>query len=168
MGIYLFLKQPDLPANARSIEEFATMWRGMLVNVGGNLTELRIIDVAGGPAIHMIASAPQSPSGRTYLGSITLPFRDFSFVVKCQCLERGVTGVKAAVLLQRHFDKGGTIQTSGEGPRVPGFDSDLPEFDAEFPSDPVARARRLLAHLAQTLTIAPTVRALPGFNLPKD
>jgi hypothetical protein len=37
-------------------------------------------------------------TGVTYLGSLTIPFRDFSFVIKVQCWEEGITGLREALL----------------------------------------------------------------------
>ena len=111
--------------------------------------------------------APQQPSGRTCVGSLTVPFRDFSFVLKCQCAEAGPTGLKAALLLDRSLAAKEPMQVGGGRFHIPGFDPDDPKYDAEFPHDPAARARRVLDHVAGSLVIAAEVRQLPGFALPK-
>jgi hypothetical protein len=50
---------------------------------------------------------------------------------------------------------------------TPGFDVDDPKHDAEFPHDPVARARRVPEHVAGSPVVAAEVRRLPGFALPQ-
>ncbi|WP_152049231.1 hypothetical protein [Tautonia marina] len=167
LGVYYFPVPPDLPANACSVEELAGFYQRLLGNSGGKLVETEVVIAGGCPAIRTILSVPQQPHGRTCLGSLTVPFRDFSFVLKCQCAEHGVTGLKAAVLFDRSRAANEPIQFEGERFHIPGFDPDDPKHDTEFPDDPVARARRVLDHVAGSLVVAAEVRELPGFALPQ-
>ena len=167
LGLYFFPIPPDLPANARSVEELAAFYRRLLGESGGRLVEVRIVDAGGCRAVRTILSVPQQPSGRTYVGSLTLPFRDFSFVLKCQCPEHGLTGLKAALLFSRSQAANEPITTEGGRFHIPGFDIDDPKHDTEFPHDPIARARRVLDHVAESLEVAAEIRQCPGFPLPK-
>jgi len=36
-------------------------------------------------AFWMVLKIPRQPHGITYLGSLTIPFAEFSFVIKMQC-----------------------------------------------------------------------------------
>lgn len=167
VGVYYFPVPPDLPANAGSVEEIAASYRRLLGDSGGKLVECRVVAVGGCPAVRTVLSVPQQPSGRTYVGSLTLPFRDFSFVLKCQCLEHGPTGLKAALLFDRGRAANEPMTIEGGRFDIPGFDVDDPKHDAAFPHDPVARARRVLDHVAGSLVVAAKVRRLPGFTLPR-
>jgi hypothetical protein len=167
LGLYFFPIPPDLPPLAGSVDELAAFYRRLPGDSGGKLVEVRVVDAGGCPAIRTILSFPQQPSGRAYLGGLTLPFRDFSFVLKCQCAEHGDTGLKATVLLSRRLATGEPMQWEGERFHIAGFDPDDPEHDAEFLHDPVARARRVLDHLAGSLVVAAGVKRLPGFVLPR-
>jgi hypothetical protein len=113
-------------------------------------------------------SVPQQPSGRTCVGSLTVPFRDFSFVVKCQCAEGGPTGLKEALLFDRSRAAGEPMQVEGGRFHIPGWDPDAERHDAEFPGHPVARVRRVLRQVAGSLNIATEVWQLPGFPLPES
>ena len=113
-------------------------------------------------------SVPQQPSGRTYVGSLTVPFRDFSFVLKCQCAEGGPTGLKEALLFDGSRAANEPMQIEGGRFYIPGWDADDPKHDAEFPDHPVARVRRVLDHVAGALVVADAVRELPGFALPSS
>ena len=145
LGVYFFpTAHPDLPANAVSAEEFAAYYRRLLGDSGGKLVECRVVVASGCRAVRTILSAPQQPSGRTYVGSLTMPFRDFSFVVKCQCPEHGHTGLKAARPFHRSRAANEPMTIEGGRFHIPGFDVDDPKHDAEFSHDPVARARRVL------------------------
>lgn len=166
MGVYFFRLPPDLPQNAVSLEVFSAFYRERLGGSGGVLVELGIVEVGGVPAVRTLASLPQQPSGRTYVGSLTIPFRDFSFVVKCQCPELGHTGMKAALLLDRSLAAAESNSEPAEA-HLAKLDLDHPKHDADFPDEPVARARRVMDHLAASLVIDSEIRRLPGFALPR-
>lgn len=101
VGLYLFALPPDLPANAASVDDLAAFFRALLGDAGGKLVEVDVLIAGGCPAVRTLVAVPQQPSGRTYVGTITVPFRDFSFAIKCQCAEREPTGSKEAVLVDR-------------------------------------------------------------------
>jgi hypothetical protein len=163
LGVHFFPLPPDLPSGAASVDELAAFYRSMLGDSGGRLVDFRVVSAGGCPAIRGIVSVPQEPSGRSYVGSLTVPFQSFSFVLKCQCLERGTTSIKEAILLDRSW-RAKEPQREGELPRD--WDPDAPRYDAEFPDHPVARARRVLDHVEQSLVVSAEVRKLPGFLLP--
>jgi len=166
LGVYFFAAPPDLPADAESDEELVAFYRRLLGEAGGKLVEARVVGAGGDPAVRTVLSMPQPPSGRTAVGSLTVPFRDFSFVFKCQCAEHGTTGLKAALLFERSRAANEPMTIEGGRFPIPGFDVDDAKYDAEFPHDPVARARQVLDHLASTLVVAAEVRRLPRFALP--
>lgn len=166
LGMYFFPVPPDLPADAAAVDDLAAHYRRRIGD-GGKLVETDVVAAGGCPAVRTLLSVPQQPSGRTYIGSLTVPFQDFSFVLKCQCEEKGTTGLKAAVLFARSRAAGEPMTIEGGKFHIPGFDPDDPKHDAQFPYDPVARARRVLDHLAATLVVAVEVRTLPGFPLPQ-
>lgn len=167
LGVYFFPVPPDLPANAASVDELAAFYRRLLGESGGKLVEIGVITAGGCPAVRTILSVPQHPSGRTYVGSLTVPFRDFSFVVKCQCAEAGPTGLKEALLFDRSRAANEPMQIEGGRFDILGWDPDAERHDVEFPQHPVARVRRVLLHIAGSLSIVPEVRQLPGFALPQ-
>ena len=121
---------------------------------------------AGGvPAVRFLFKIPKQPSGMVYVGSFTLPFRDFSFVIKVQAEEHGVTGVREAMLVERLLASGAaTPATIFDSPA---WNPDAEAFDAEFPDHPVSRVRRVLDRVAHSLTIEPSIAGLPGFPLPE-
>ena len=166
LGVYLFPEPPDLPANAASVEELASFYQRLTGESVGKLVEVSVVVAGGCAVIRTIMSVPQQPSGRTYVGSLTVPFQDFSFVIKCQCAESGPTGLKEAVLLGRSRASGEPMQMEGGRLQIPGWNPDDAKHDAEFPDHPVARVRRVLDHVTDTLVLADHVRELPGFALP--
>ncbi|HVJ82946.1 MAG TPA: hypothetical protein VNC50_17895 [Planctomycetia bacterium] len=158
LGTYFFAMKPDLPDSAAAASELAEFYRRKLGDTGAKLAELRIVQAGGKAAVRTVICVPQAPSGRTCVGALTLPFKTFSFVFKCQCGEGEPTGLKEAVLLDRRLAEKG-----GAGCEL-NFDD--PAHDAEFPDHPVARARRTLDHIARTLLLAPELHSQPEFALP--
>ena len=78
---------PDIAADLASIDDVRSFYRRATENVGIGILEVERLSVGGCMAIRTLFKAPQEPTGRTYLGSITLPFRDFSYVLKVECPE---------------------------------------------------------------------------------
>jgi hypothetical protein len=168
LGVYFFTVPPDLPANASSVDELTAVYGRLLGEAGGNLVEVSVVIANSCSAVRTILSVPQQPSGRTYVGSLTLPFRDFSFVIKCQCAEGGPTGLKEALLFDRSRAANEPMQIEGEQFYFADWNPDNPKYDVEFPNHPVARARRVLNHVIRTLVVASDVRKLPRFALPQN
>lgn len=168
LGLYYFSLPPDLPPDATSVDQLAGFYRGLVAEAGGELVELQVEDIDGVQAVHMILSASQQDSGRTYIGSLTIPFRDCSFVLKCQCIESAPTGLKAALLMDRRLQELASAPDNGRTSEIQDINLDDPSHDATFPDAPVARVRRVLAHLKRTVSISAGVKKLPRFSLPKS
>jgi hypothetical protein len=162
VGLFFFQLPPDLPKNARTEDELRQAFLTSLAC--GKLVELRLIAVDGHPSVQTIIKVPQQPSGMTYVGSIIIPFRDFSFVLKSQCHERGMTGMREAILLSKMLAKGDVVRDDAGLPV--GFSPDDHEYDAQFPKHPLSRLRSALQRFEQTLRLNESVKVLPPFELP--
>lgn len=158
VGIYLFNVPPDLPVVAKN-KDYATHYSKALGPSGGKVVECSRISFGAVGAVSVIFKVPQQPAGMTFVGSITLPFRDFSFVVKAQCEDRDISGLRETVLLDRHLGAGGDLNT---------FSADDRAFDAEFPQSPLSRVRRVLDRVQRTLRLDRKLAESPGWNFPKN
>lgn len=165
ISLYFFNKPPDLPRPIASVQELRDFYLSMLKNGPAKLVELGITRVAGCPAIRLIIKSPKEKFGKTYLGSITMPFQDFSYVVKVQCEERGVTGLREAILFDK-MHKDGTISIDSAGQISGPWNPDSTEHDASFPQHPLSRLRKLLSRIETTAVIDDTAKNEPGFQLP--
>ncbi|NEX93459.1 hypothetical protein [Caulobacter sp. 17J65-9] len=126
-----------------------------------------------------IFKAPQQPTGRAYIAALTFPFRDCSFVVKVQCLEIGVTGMRDATIMAMLTAKGALsadpehfsdwlsdpYDTAEKGPLTRNLSEDR-KYDEMFPDHPLSRARRTLAELEATVQLSPALQAAPPFRYP--
>lgn len=125
---------------------------------------VRLIDIAispldGLPSIRMIRKSLQQPSGMTYEGSFSLRFRDFAFVIRVTCLERGITGIRETLLFDRAYaSKSVTVRPDQLHPISGDWQPDAEIHDAEFPHHPLSRLRRLMKAIESSTSIAPEAR----------
>jgi hypothetical protein len=131
--------KPTLPPDMQSPQQVRDFYLSMLKGKPAMLVELGRTSVGGRPAIRLILKSPQKPSGMTYFGSITIPFRDFSYVIKVECQDREMAGAVS-------FDR---------------------MHDAAFPQHPLSKLRKLLGRIEKTCAIKPVIRNEPPFPLPK-
>lgn len=167
VGLFYFDLPPDLPSRQPTMEAFCVEYRALTEGEGVMVVETGVEEVARLPAVRTIAKIPQTPTGITYVGSYTFPFRDFSYVVKIQCEEHGTTGIREAVL----FEKGrssGQLELDETGNLVGEFMPDDAIHDDDFPTHPLSRCRRSLEVIASSLSLADEVMGLPKFELPSQ
>jgi hypothetical protein len=157
LGLYFFAKPPDIPV-CKELDELRSYYDAQVRPAGGAIAEASLLWVDGCLAVKAVVKVPQPQSGLTYVASITIPFREFSFVFKVQCEERGATGVREAVLLDRLLGAGAIPEVIDGGMRVPGFDPDNERFDVEFPMHPLSRARRAIHHVATTAHVEAAIK----------
>lgn len=123
------------------------------------------------PALRQILKLPLpgQPSGQAFIGSFTVPRAMCSTVVKIQAAERGMTGMRGAVVMA----KLGPDQYFRPHPYAPEVQGGLPfhaadhdRWDPEFPDHPLTRVRHTLGVLAEAVTVDPAFTALPPFAGP--
>lgn len=164
VSLHFFHKKPDLGSGLRSLKELNDFYRTLLNESPAKLVDVTTVSFGTCRVIRATIKVPQKPSGMTYVGSFTIPFRNFSFVAKVQCPERGTTGAREAILFDRQLGDGNAqIDLSGANRD---WNPDSPEFDSEFPQHPLSRARRLLEQIQNSISIDPETLKEPGFPLP--
>ena len=133
LGVYFFNLEPDLPKSARFATLVATT-RESVAASGAALVECNLVTLDHVLAIRQIIKAPQKPSGMTYLGAFTLPFANFSYVLKVQCEERAMTGLREAVLLDEALqNKTVTIYLEFSTPIGGDWQPDSEKLTTDFP-----------------------------------
>lgn len=158
---------PDLPT-AASVEEISAMYASGLAAAGGKVVECAIGQLGDCATVRLLLKVPQKPSGMMYQAAVTVPFRDFSFVVKVQSPERGTTGVREAVLFEQRLWAGEKPNVGKPGEPFAGWNPDAPEHDAAFPGHPVSRLRRVLKRIEDSAAFDEPTRGLPKFRLPES
>ena len=167
VGVFFFNLEPDLP-RLPDLAPFVSQLRDRTVASGARPVECEMDPIAGIPALRQIVKIPQQPSGMTYVGSFTLPFAKFSYVIQVQCEERGMTGVREAALLEEAI-AANEVTIDPESPHpIPGtWDPDSERYDERFPAHPLTRLRRHLRLVASSCQVHDSLLAHPRFPLPE-
>ncbi|MHC5043738.1 MAG: hypothetical protein ACYTGI_15330 [Planctomycetota bacterium] len=170
VDLLFFPLPPDLPG-ATTMDDLRGVYVTMLEPCGGNVVEFSVRKLDDCPALRVVSKTQQQQAGLIYVGALTIPFREFSFMLTVRCEERGTTGVRAATLFARHFEVEGpppdmSKPALNEWLARTNWNPDDERFDVQFPDHPVSRVRRVLAHLESSTKVAPEVRQRPRFPLP--
>ncbi|WP_406448015.1 hypothetical protein OG782_04090 [Streptomyces sp. NBC_00876] len=171
LSLHFFALPPDLPAGLDDGPTLRNALTHHTARAGGGLIEASVKKVGELPALRQILKLPlpDQPSGQAFIGSFTVPRAGCSTVVKIQTVERGMTGMREAVVLA----KVGPQEYFRPHPYAPDVQGGLPfhvadhaRWDAEFPDHPLTRVRNTLDVLAQAVSVDPGFAALPPFNGP--
>jgi len=185
----LYLDVPDIPASLDRLDSLRVGYRQMAADNNVALIEAEVVDADSYRAILRIVRFHLESRAAVYIASLILPFRDFSFVLKAQCEERGLTGMREAVVFadsmsagvidinpERESRGGGMLNSDdlmgwvsnpdGPSPRTepPRSIAEDEKYDAQFPDHPLSRAHRLIRHLQSTLVVAPQLKAAASFE----
>lgn len=165
IGLFYFPIAPDLPPNGQSRMDLQDFYLKQINNDQVRIVEMDLPVIDEVSCIWLLLKVPQQPTGATYIGSLTIPFKDFSFVVKMQCAEQGTTGMREAALFAKAYDAGKV--SLGENGQVQGdWNPDSDEYDELFPNHPLSRLRREFADIRQSLYIEDGVKRSKQFLLP--
>ena len=174
IGLYFFPVRPDLPENAKSLGDLRDTLQAAIGDSGAQLVQIRFRVIDHCQSVEQVIKIRQEPRGFTYVGSIIIPFEEFSFVVKVQCQERGMTGMREAILMAKALQSGTMMirPTGADGAddvSLTGeWNPDDERYDAISPDHPLSRVRRILSEVAVSLYIEPTVKLCSRFPLPVD
>ncbi|MFD0202423.1 MULTISPECIES: hypothetical protein [Saccharothrix] len=159
---------PDLPA---SLDDLPKLRHDLAVTAGqvGCLIEAHHVRLGDVPALFQVVKVPlpDQPSGQAFIGSFTVPKAKSSAVLKLQAVERGMTGMREAVLVARLGFEGWVMPhpyaPEVEG-RLPFHKGDDPRYDAQFADHPLSRVRAWAHHTIRTARVDPRFAALPPFT----
>jgi hypothetical protein len=177
--LHYFPDPPPIPVDLRDLDAVRDFYRTTAMRGGAAIIEVDTVAVQGCTAVRTIVKIPQAPHGITYVGSITVPFRSCSFVLKIQCAEYGTTGIRDAVIADEligqgrlAFDPraGGWMQDPYDTSLTDGFRRNVSEdaqYDARFPTHPLSRLRPRLARLQDTIQFGAELQRQGPFSAPQ-
>jgi hypothetical protein len=174
LGLYQFDLVPDLPAPLEDAKALLEGWPDD--NNGVILRE--IVELDGLLAVKTITKHRQTPSGMTYVGSWIIPRAAFSYVIKLQCREYGMTGFREAVTGASALKSGRvTLNDNGETSgwatnpakvfAEPWMYTNIAEeevLDNEFPDHPLSRVRRFMGIIEPSIRVEDFVKRAPPFT----
>lgn len=182
LALFHFEIAPDIEADLDDNESLRAFYRANAHRAGLGVLEIETIVVDSLLAVRTLFKMAQRRCGRTYIGALTFPFRNFSYVLRVESPELGMTGTRetyvtakllATQRMPEDFPSGwldDPYDSNESGPMTRNI-SERPEYDSLFPDHPLSRARHVLHHLHRTITIDNSVKPLPKFtfdrNLPR-
>lgn len=181
LGLWHFPIPPDLPAPPDEIDKLRANYRCCIAPVGLAIVSVDAVTIDACTAVRTIFKGPipEGGFGSLYIASITIPFRDFSFVLKTICEEHGTTGIRDTIVAELMMREG-RIQIGPSGfvgwfadPYDPALRaahlrnlSDDERYDAMFPDHPLSRARRILRTLEAHVRLSAEAKTSAAFTGP--
>jgi len=183
LSLHVFDRPPDLPAPLADIVAIRNGYRDGVSAQGGGVVSVDTVTIAGLAAVETVFKYPQQPHGMTYVGAITLPFRQFSLVVRVMCAEIGTTGLRDSMILGKMIAAGTVALVTDGTPRILGWardpydpafakgalrnSSDDETWDVEFRDHPVSRVRACLKRVRETCRVARDLDGAAAFEGPQ-
>ncbi len=176
LSLHYFGTPPDLPCTLANVEKLQQFYLGMVTREGAGLLQAEPLSIGALEAFSLLIKTPAQPSGMLYVGSLTIPFRDCSFVLKIQAVERGVTGVREATIAQQLLAAGTPVNDKGiEGwdyypygvpgiTALPANRSEEARYDDLFPQHPLSFVRREMAALLACIGYEKQLERLDPFR----
>lgn len=177
LSLNFFDVEPDL-VSILDINALRYSLRDSVQPLKGGLVEVEVLDVKGFDAVRLIFKVPRKPFGMDYLGSLIIPFESYSYVVKVQAEEVGMTGLRDSVVAAKWSVKNKGRASLSKGPdgflRDP-YHPELTEgtlmnvsdeecYDSDFPDHPLTRVRNGLNQVASEIDFRPELQRIARFH----
>jgi len=163
---------PDLPSPLEEPDRLRQEMAALAAHHGAALIEADVVTLDRLPAFRQIVKAkiPDQPVGQVFSGNYIVPKADCSAVVQVQAVERGITGVREALVLaavgQQNFFLRHPYLPPGVQGGLPYHVADNADRDAQFPDHPLTRVRLILAGIADTVRLDSEFAARAPFTGP--
>jgi hypothetical protein len=170
---------PDIPCALSNKEGIRDYFRRCAIQGGGGLVEADVIKIGQVPCAKTIVKVPQQPSGTAYVGSITIPLAQGSYIIRVQSVETGITGMRESAILNNltaagkvTISDGGVLQNwerDPYDPKIKGDDlvlrnqSEAERYDKLFATHPLTRVRVALKAILRTIKLDKSVLMAPPF-----
>jgi hypothetical protein len=179
LRLFHFPVPPDIEADLHDMGSVRAFYRRVASQAGLGVLEIDTGVVNGCSVVRTLFKVAQGRMGRIYIGALTFPFRDFSYVFRVESPELGMTGSRETAVFAKLISKGEASIDTGSNPLTGWLDdpydsnevgpmtrniSERPEYDTLFPNHPLSRARWILDHLQYTLSIDDSVKRQPNFH----
>lgn len=154
--IFTFLQRTSGCSLFKDIDVLRQLFRDRVAEVAGGIIEVVPFEHKKLALLKAIIKLPQHASGVTYVASLTMLFKQCSFVIKVQAVETGMTGYREALVVDRLMNGNPSFGSWEEMDWL--FDpydsaiktgvlmnkSELAVDDPSFPHHPLTIARELI------------------------
>ena len=156
--------QPDYPETICDLTGLRNLYRVIITNELGALIEVDKEYYSDILLVKTLFKIPQDLTGFTYLGSFTLPMKDYCFVITAECHELGTTGVRECAIMLISEQIGlipkGTLEGWFSDPYDPEFKNgvlrnlaDDEKYDNDFLNYPLTRTRKILSAIKDNMLL---------------
>jgi hypothetical protein len=160
VALYYFPFPPDIHADPRDEKALYRVYEEAAAGAGLGVVEVSSVQLIDVFAVRTIFRQPKLPHGISFIGGITLPYQDLSYVIKAQCYETGVTGIRDTVV-------GIALrQAVGTGENILNIRMmiEREEYDSQFPEHPLSRLRAIMKEAQTTVRLDSTLRNQKQFR----
>jgi len=178
LSITFFEERPDFVANLSQIDVLREQSEASVQPFKGEVSEIEHEVIADLPMLRQIIKLPRLDHGHghIYIGTYTLPFQTFSYVIKVECPEIGATGLRESAVLSELIrdnkidmrDIEGKVRTN----QIPlairklvSETTDHPRYDRQFPDHPLTRLRRHLQTLRDSIALDEALQSADPFTI---
>jgi hypothetical protein len=166
--LYDLPPQPDCRPVAAALDNIRAKSRAQAAKYAGAIVEVELCAIAGFPGIREILKIPRKPTGMMYVGSLMLPLPDGAYFLTAACFERGITGMRDAMIFAKLMQSGEIQLPEGEAqpagwmcdpydPTIAGpparTRADDEAYDEIFPDHPLSHVRTLLRQIGGSLRL---------------
>lgn len=159
--------EPDIPT-IKDVNRLRELYRSLANQNNGAIIKVEIGRIQNVETVGTIFKFPMKPRGMRYIGSITIPYKDRSYVLKVECPEVGTTGMRDSVIMNKMLGDG-VVTVDFEKRRMKGWFKDpyddsltegfhmnlseAEEFDEMFPKHPLTIVRRTMAQFPKIIKL---------------
>lgn len=181
LSLHFFAKKPDIPCALERMDTLRSAYREGLSHAAGAVISADRVVNNGLECVQLVFKTPRQPHGMVYVGSLTFPFADFSYVVKIQCAEFGSTGVRDSAVMDLLM-KDGTVFVNPVTKKIEGWAadpydaqfvapllrnrSDDRQYDAQFPDHPLTAVRQILTGILRSVAADEAILGADKFRGP--
>lgn len=176
LSINYFALPPDLPVALSELDTLRRYYRELVAQSNGGIIKVETGSFVNYQYIETIMKVP-TEAGMYYIGSITIPFSNCSYVIKIQATEGNITGVRDSAIMGKLLSQGSieissTQELTGwfEDPYLKDYQegtlmnlSEKEEYDIEFPEHPLSLIRGKLMEIKKSITFHKKLAALKPF-----
>lgn len=174
-SVNFFDLPPDIGASLTDERAIQDFYRALLQPNGAGMIHCTVRSFCDMPCVDLLTKYLLDPHGLFVMHSLTIPKRDFSFVLKYQAIEGPLTGLRESAVFaseQISIDEETGLPIGWVAdPYDPSLEYDVmrnladdPKYDAQFPEHPLSRARDFVANLESITDVAEIVRDAQPFS----
>lgn len=177
LSLNFFRQPPDIPT-LKDINQLRDFYRTQVANQSGGLIKVEPVQIQGTPSIETIFKIPDPSQMLYYIGSLTIPFKDYSYVIKIQAMETPQDQLRATFIMDKLLREGKIHINQEEGypqewtsdPYDASFRagslmnlSENIEYDMRFPKHPLTIVRSNLLKILNSITFEEILTRIPSF-----